>query len=336
MRIPIIELEGFEADDLLATLAKQAEKEGDEVVIVSGDRDVLQLVRDCVSVMMTRRGITDIAKYDTDAVVEKYAVTPAQWTDFVALKGENSDNLPGVPGIGDKTAAQLINSTATSKASSRTRTSSSRRSRPASRRWPSRSASTRSSATCSRTSRCRSRCPTSRSSPGTTTRSARSTPRSSSRRSTNGSASTTSCRTRRPRPSWRSPPSRSAATRRPETAGVAIDSRYVAFATSEDRASVAPIEALGDLRDWLADPDAHKYLHDAKPLFRSALDADTTLDGIAGDTMLYAYLLEPGLPGGYTLADVAQRFLGRRARGAHRDEEGQGQAGVARPRRRQR
>src|SRR5437763_371324 len=72
--------------------------------------DALQVVRDCVPVMMTRRGITDIARVDADGVKEKYAVTPEQWTDFVALKGESSDNLPGVPGIGDKTAAKLIES----------------------------------------------------------------------------------------------------------------------------------------------------------------------------------------------------------------------------------
>ena len=108
LKIPVIELEGYEADDVLATLAKQARSQDDEVVIVSGDRDVLQLVRDCVAVMMTRRGISDIVRYDSDAVFEKYGVRPEQWIDFVALKGETSDNLPGVPGVGDKTAAMLV------------------------------------------------------------------------------------------------------------------------------------------------------------------------------------------------------------------------------------
>jgi DNA polymerase-1 len=78
-------------------------------VIVTGDRDILQLVRDGVSVIMTRRGISDVTRYDRAAVMERYGVTPEQWIDFVALKGETSDNLPGVPGIGDKTAAQLVN-----------------------------------------------------------------------------------------------------------------------------------------------------------------------------------------------------------------------------------
>ena len=109
LRIPMVELEGYEADDLLATLTKHAREEGCEVIIVTGDRDILQLVRDGVSVIMTRRGISDVIRYDAPTVQERYSVAPEMWIDFVALKGEASDNLPGVPGVGDKTAAQLIN-----------------------------------------------------------------------------------------------------------------------------------------------------------------------------------------------------------------------------------
>src|SRR5919106_1013848 len=109
LRIPMIELEGYEADDLLATLTKHARDEGCEVIVVTGDRDILQLVRDGVAVIMTRRGISDVIRYDAPTVLERYGVAPEKWTDFVALKGESSDNLPGVPGVGDKTAAQLIN-----------------------------------------------------------------------------------------------------------------------------------------------------------------------------------------------------------------------------------
>ena len=108
LRIPMVELEGFEADDLLATLTKNCRTEGCEVIVVTGDRDILQLVGDGVSVMMTRRGISDVIRYDGSTVLERYGVTPDQWLDFVALKGEPSDNLPGVPGVGDKTAAQLV------------------------------------------------------------------------------------------------------------------------------------------------------------------------------------------------------------------------------------
>ncbi len=109
LRIPMIDFEGYEADDLLATLTRRCKEEGLEVILVTGDRDILQLVGEGVSVIMTRRGISDVIRYDAPMVMERYGVTPEKWTDFVALKGETSDNLPGVPGIGDKTAAQLIN-----------------------------------------------------------------------------------------------------------------------------------------------------------------------------------------------------------------------------------
>ncbi len=109
LRIPMIDFEGYEADDLLATLTRRCKEEGLEVILVTGDRDILQLVGEGVSVIMTRRGISDVIRYDTPTVLERYGVTPEQWIDFVALKGETSDNLPGVPGVGDKTAAQLIN-----------------------------------------------------------------------------------------------------------------------------------------------------------------------------------------------------------------------------------
>ncbi len=106
--LPVVELEGYEADDLLATLARRGREAGHHVVIVSGDRDCLQLVNDDVTVLMTRRGVTDMIRYDPAMVVERYGVAPESWTDFAALKGEQADNLPGVPGVGDKTAARLL------------------------------------------------------------------------------------------------------------------------------------------------------------------------------------------------------------------------------------
>ncbi len=109
LRIPVIELDGFEADDLLATLTKRCQENGYEVILVTGDRDILQLVGKGISVIMTRRGITDVIRYDRATVIERYGIAPEQWLDFVALKGETSDNLPGIPGVGDKTAAQLVN-----------------------------------------------------------------------------------------------------------------------------------------------------------------------------------------------------------------------------------
>jgi len=99
---------GFEADDVIATLARRAREQGIEVVIVTGDRDALQLVEPGVRVMATSRGITETRVYDTEAVIERYGIPPELVPDFIGLKGDTSDNIPGVPGIGEKTAAQLL------------------------------------------------------------------------------------------------------------------------------------------------------------------------------------------------------------------------------------
>jgi DNA polymerase-1 len=99
---------GFEADDVIATLATQAAAAGMAVLIVTGDRDALQLVSDDVTVLMTRRGISDMTRFTPAAVTEKYGLTPAQYPDFAALRGDPSDNLPGIPGVGEKTAAKWV------------------------------------------------------------------------------------------------------------------------------------------------------------------------------------------------------------------------------------
>ncbi len=99
---------GYEADDIIATLAAQAAAEGMDVLIVSGDRDVLQLVTDDVTVLMTRRGISEMTRFTPDAVQEKYGLTPAQYPDFAAVRGDPSDNLPNIPGVGEKTATRWI------------------------------------------------------------------------------------------------------------------------------------------------------------------------------------------------------------------------------------
>jgi DNA polymerase-1 len=99
---------GYEADDLIATLATQAAGQDMDVLIVTGDRDVLQLVSDRVTALMTRRGITDMTRFTPATVAEKYGLTPAQYPDFAALRGDPSDNLPGIPGVGEKTATKWI------------------------------------------------------------------------------------------------------------------------------------------------------------------------------------------------------------------------------------
>jgi DNA polymerase-1 len=103
-----VKVDGYEADDVIASLVKRAREQDIPVMVVSGDRDVYQLVQDGVRVMTTSRGVTDTKVYDRDGVVERYGVPPELVTDLIGLKGDTSDNIPGVPGIGDKTAAQLL------------------------------------------------------------------------------------------------------------------------------------------------------------------------------------------------------------------------------------
>jgi len=103
-----LRVEGYEADDVIASLAEQAKGRGVPVMVVTGDRDAYQLVDGGVKIMTTSRGITDTRVYDRDGVIERYGIPPELVPDFIGLKGDTSDNIPGVPGIGDKTAAQLL------------------------------------------------------------------------------------------------------------------------------------------------------------------------------------------------------------------------------------
>jgi DNA polymerase I len=103
-----VEKEGFEADDVIGTLARMASQAGQRVTILTGDRDALQLVDDNVSVLATGRGVTDTTRYDPAKVEERYGVPPGKMPDLRGMIGDSSDNLPGVPGIGEKTAAQLM------------------------------------------------------------------------------------------------------------------------------------------------------------------------------------------------------------------------------------
>ena len=102
-------VEGFEADDVIATLATQAEAEGFEVLIVTGDRDSFQLVSEHTTVLYPTKGVSELTRFTPEKVFEKYGLTPAQYPDFAALRGDPSDNLPGIPGVGEKTAAKWIN-----------------------------------------------------------------------------------------------------------------------------------------------------------------------------------------------------------------------------------
>ncbi|MBT2504513.1 DNA polymerase I [Streptomyces sp. ISL-98] len=102
-------VDGFEADDIIATLATQAEAAGFDVLIVTGDRDSFQLVSDHVTVLYPTKGVSELTRFTPAKVEEKYGLTPAQYPDFAALRGDPSDNLPGIPGVGEKTATKWIN-----------------------------------------------------------------------------------------------------------------------------------------------------------------------------------------------------------------------------------
>ena len=102
------EIEGYEADDIIATITKRAEKEGAEVLICTGDRDSFQLVTPQTTVLYPKRGVSELARMTPDAVHEKYGMSPAQYPDFAALRGDPSDNLPSIPGVGEKTAAKWV------------------------------------------------------------------------------------------------------------------------------------------------------------------------------------------------------------------------------------
>src|SRR6185312_5449358 len=101
-------VDNFEADDVIATLTTQAVEAQMRVLICTGDRDALQLVNDDVTVLYPRRGVSDLTRFTPEAVQEKYGLTPAQYPDYAALRGDPSDNLPSIPSVGEKTAAKWV------------------------------------------------------------------------------------------------------------------------------------------------------------------------------------------------------------------------------------
>src|SRR5215213_6965606 len=108
LAIPVITAQGYEADDVIATLTTQAEADDLDVLICTGDRDALQLVTDHVTVLYPRRGVSEMWRFTPAEVQEKYGLSPVQYPDFAAVRGDPSDNLPNIPGVGEKTAAKWI------------------------------------------------------------------------------------------------------------------------------------------------------------------------------------------------------------------------------------
>jgi len=108
LRIPVLTAENYEADDVIATLTTLGSAQGLHIRICTGDRDALQLVTDRVTVLYPKRGVSDMVRFTPEEVQDKYGLTPAQYPDFAALRGDPSDNLPNIPGVGEKTAAKWI------------------------------------------------------------------------------------------------------------------------------------------------------------------------------------------------------------------------------------
>ena len=108
LRIPSLEVEGYEADDVIATVTTRAEREGFDVLICTGDRDALQLVSDAVTVLYPRKGVSEMWRFTPGTMAEKYGLSPAQYPDFAALRGDPSDNLPNIPSVGEKTATKWV------------------------------------------------------------------------------------------------------------------------------------------------------------------------------------------------------------------------------------
>jgi DNA polymerase I len=313
LRIPMVELEGYEADDLLATLTKHCSEQGSEVVIVTGDRDILQLVRAGVSVIMTRRGISDVIRYDVPMVLERYGVAPEKWTDFVALKGESSDNLPGIPGVGDKTAAQLVNKygdieqiiihadelAPKLREAIKTRADQLRINKELGRLLDDVPLEIDPARICLEAW----------------------DPEEVRKLFTSLEFRTLHERLKElQKHAGVAPPALELESilelvseedlRQGDAVALAWNEDWLALSDAPGAARVLPFPlAMRQLAGFLRNPDRHKIAHDAKSLYRSALNAGTEIQGLHSDTKIAAYLLEPGSAPGYAVRDTVARYL---------------------------
>ena len=314
LRIPTVELEGYEADDLLATLTKHAREEGCEVILVTGDRDILQLVRDGVAVIMTRRGISDVIRYDAPTVVERYGVTPEQWIDFVALKGETSDNLPGVPGVGDKTAAQLINKygdieQVIAHAGEVTPTLREAITKYAEQVRINKELGHLLDDVQIDLDPARLRLE------AWDEEAVRNLFLSLEFRSLHERLKEIKFHTTTAAPTLEVSSivefASESELREGEAVALAWNEDWLAVCDGGGEARVLPFaDAMHRLDGCLKDPRRQKIAHDAKALFRAALGAGVEIEGFYCDTKIAAYLLEPGAPSGYTVGETVRRYLG--------------------------
>jgi len=314
LRIPMIDLEGYEADDLLATLTRRCKAEGFEVILVTGDRDILQLVGDNVSVIMTRRGISDVIRYDVPMVLERYGVTPEKWIDFVALKGETADNLPGVPGVGDKTAAQLINKYGDIEGVIA----------HADELTPKLRGAIKEQADQVRINKDLGRLLDDVSFDLDPAQLRLEPWDDETVRALFLSLEFRTLHERLKEIKFHAPAAAPALDvvsiaeftsemdlRQGEPVAFAWNEEWLALSDGAGEARILPFDdALRRLSKCLNDPDWRKIAHDAKALYRAALNAGSEIDGLYCDTKVAAYLLEPGASSGYSARDTISRYLG--------------------------
>ena len=314
LRIPAVELAGYEADDLLATLTRRCKEEGLEVVLVTGDRDILQLVDDGVSVIMTRRGISDVIRYDARTVLERYGVTPEKWTDFVALKGETSDNLPGVPGIGDKTAAQLINKYGDIEGVIAHADELTPKLRGGIKEWAQQVRTNKELGRLLDDVRLDLDPVKLRLEPWD----------DEAVRALFVSLEFRSLHERLKELKFHavaSAPVLEAVSiteftsekdlRRDEIVAFAWSDNWIALSDAPGMARILPFDgAMRRLAEYFRDPQRRKVAHDAKSLCRAGLNAGDQVEGLYCDTKIAAYILEPGSSSGYTVRDTISRYLG--------------------------
>ena len=314
LRIPMIDLEGYEADDLLATLTRRCKAEGFEVILVTGDRDILQLVGDNVSVIMTRRGISDVIRYDVPMVLERYGVTPEKWIDFVALKGETADNLPGVPGVGDKTAAQLINKYGDIEGVIA----------HADELTPKLRGAIKEQADQVRINKELGRLLDDVSFDLDPAQLRLEPWDDETVRALFLSLEFRTLHERLKEIKFHAPAAAPALDvvsiaeftsemdlRQGEPVAFAWNDEWLALSDGAGKARILPFDdALRRLSKCLKDPKWRKIAHDAKALYRAALNAGSEIDGLYCDTKVAAYLLEPGASSGYSARDTIRRYLG--------------------------
>ena len=313
LRIPVVELEGYEADDLLATLARRGREAGHHMVIVSGDRDCLQLVNDDVTVLMTRRGVTDMIRYDPAMVVERYGVGPERWTDFAALKGEQADNLPGVPGVGDKTAASLLKKygdiegiiehaaelTPKIRKGIETCADQAKLNRTLGRLLDDVPLETDESLFVRRAW-----------DPETVRKLFTSFEfKTLYQRLLALAPDAAPAEEAVIRPSSISQWSSGADIPAAESVAVAWDDGMAAFCARPGEVGVLPFDVAAGPEEVLAAEDTAKVVYEAKPLCGAMLRHGARLRGVSCDLKIAAYLLDPGASGGYSLKDIVSRYL---------------------------